>query len=375
MSKSIGNVVTPEEIMGGTLLPTTRRRINGKMTDIPAAMGPDALRLWVTSCDYTTDVKVSVKVLQAINNYLSKYRVTFKLLLGILNDFDPASRNVSRKMESSKVHEIALWRLNKVVAEVCLRYRSLEFDKAISLVNTYVNNDLSSFYFECIKDAAYCGTADERVQVQVTLYQVMNALQQMLYPVTPLLVEEVWQYTPQRIRDAWNEPPGHRTWAQLSHEPDQGFGDELDDDIPQLMRAVAAVKGAQEDARTAKLMGDSLQSWVWLDPKTDKARDLFDRYSEILETLFGVSKVSRGHLKINDLDRFGWSRLVDFDIGGGQNHSVTAHVYAPQQAKCTRCWKYSAPTEAKEEEALCKRCEGVVGDLKKVKPELFDQVQ
>lgn len=375
MSKSIGNVVSPDEIMDGTLLPSTRRKINGKMIDVPAAMGPDALRLWVASCDYTTDVKVSVKMLQAINNNLSKYRVTFKLLLGILDDFDPSSPIIRDHPKLGKVHLIALWRLNKVVSEVRRRYRSFEFNKAISLINTYINNDLSSFYFECIKDAAYCGTVDERVQVHATLYQILVALQQMLYPVIPLLIEEVWQYSPKQVKDAWNEPPGHRTWSQLDHDPEKTSSDKIDEDVPQLMRATAAVKSAQEDARNAKLMGDSLQSWVWLDPKTDEARDLFERYSGALEDLLGVSNVRHDRMEVAKLEKLGWSRTVDFDLGWGQDHSVTVHVYEPQLAKCTRCWKYKAPIDAKEGEALCERCERVVTELRLTRPNLFEEVQ
>jgi len=373
MSKSIGNIVSPDEIMDGTLLPSTRRKINGRMTDIPAAMGPDALRLWVASCDYTTDVKVSVTVLQAINNNLSKYRVTFKLLLGILDDLDESSP-FNKDLPLSKVNVIALWRLNNVVAEVRRHYRSFEFNKAVSLINTYINNDLSSFYFECIKDNAYCGIFDKRFQVQVTLYQILAALQQMLYPVTPLLIEEVWQYTPQQIKDIAGAPPGHRTWENVDFGRGN-FGTELDEDIPRLMRAIAAVKSAQEVARTAKLMGNSLQSWVWLDPKSDETRDLFDRYSGVLETLFGVSSVTYGRMEAARLGGAGWSRSVDFDINGGRNHPVVAYVYKPQQAKCTRCWRYKAPVEVKESEALCERCEEVVADLKRTKPELFEEVQ
>ena len=375
MSKSIGNVVSPDEILDGTLLPSTRRKINGKWIEIPAAMGPDALRLWVASCDYTTDVKISAKVLQAINNYLSKYRVTFKLLLGILDNPNPTSPHISQDHELDQISSIALWRLDSVMSEIRCHYQSLDFSKAVSLINTYINNDLSSFYFECIKDAAYCGTIQQRASVYSTLFQILSALQHMLYPITPLLVEEVWDYTPQQLKDSWKSPPGHRTWIDFKFKPKQGFADKLDEDVPRLMRAIAAVKSAQEFARTAKLMGDSLQSWIWLDPKTDEAHNFFSRYSGVLETLFGVSRVDNGPRNAPNLGTVDWSRQIEFDLDGRQGHSVFAHVYQPKQAKCTRCWRYKAPVEMEEGERLCERCEQVIEYLQCTKPELFEHAQ
>lgn len=145
--------------------------------------------------------------------------------------------------------------------------------------------------------------------------------------------------------------------------------------MPRLMRLIAAVKSAQEDARTAKLMGDSLQSWVWLDTKNDEVLSLLNRYSGVLETLLGVSNVTWGWIEAAKMNEMGWSRLVEFDLDGGKKHLVTAHVHKPQQLKCTRCWKYKAPLKAKEGEALCERCEGLVNELKTTKPNLFEQLQ
>ena len=96
MSKSVGNVISPDQIMDGTLLPPLKRKPQkGEVIDLPNsqlsydAMGPDALRLWAASCDFANDVIVSRTVLKAINGTLSKYRVTIKLLLGMLDDFNP----------------------------------------------------------------------------------------------------------------------------------------------------------------------------------------------------------------------------------------------------------------------------------------------
>lgn len=373
MSKSVGNVISPSEIMEGTLLPPTKKKINGKMTDVRDGMGPDALRLWVASCDYTTDVRVSQTMLQAINGSLAKYRVTFKLLLGMLDDFDPSNRS-DFKDQASSIHQIALLQLLEVVSSVEKHYCSMDFNRAIAGISAYINTNLSSFYFESIKDAAYCGTIQERAQVQATLYSIFTELQQLLLPVTPLLIEEVWDYTPKLIKNYDPIPPAMRLHKDFDLSTEQDMGKrQLKSDIPLLMRALAAVRNGQEAARNDKKMGDSLQSYISLeiDPVLEAekpALDLLQRYYEDLETFFVVSHVNilEGG-KTSKLDEARWSYYTDCEI---QGQGVRVHVHEPEQAKCKRCWRYKAPLGVPEEETLCPRCVLVVDNLKDRMPGL-----
>ena len=373
MSKSVGNVVSPTEIMEGTLLPLTKNNISGNLTEIRDGMGPDALRLWVASCDYASDVRVSQAILQAINSSLSKFRVTFKLLLGILDDFDPSMCS-SLKEQASNIHRIALSQLQEVVSSVEEHYRSMEFNRAMTDINAYVNTTLSSFYFESIKDAAYCGTIDERAQAQATLYQIFTNLQQMLLPVTPLLIEEVWDYTPKRIKDHDPTPPAMRLRqdSNVSIGYDMGNGTSKTD-IPLLMRVLAAVRNGQEAARNDKNMGGSLQSYVLLEveqcsAENSPALDLLRRYQKDLETLFVVSHVSiiEGANPL-ELQKVSWSYHTDCEIRG---QMVRIHVHEPRRAKCNRCWRYKAPFDVPKEKALCQRCVQVVDDLSDQTPGL-----
>ena len=377
MSKSIGNVVSPDEIMNGSLLPPTKRKVKGNWTEFRDAMGPDGLRLWVASCDYTTDIKVSQAVLQAINSSLSKYRVTFRLTLGLLANFNPRA-SLNGEDNSNRVHKIALRQLEKVSTSVHEHYRRSEFSKAISEINSYINTDLSSFYFECIKDAAYCGTSSERSHVQRTIYQIFIYLQQMLVPITPLLVEELWDYTPKEVKE-WNAvPPGQRSWKDLNpFSLEESAKKQLDIDVTELMKARAAIKSAQELSRNDKNMGDSLQSHVLFDIEAARSQaanpalDLLIGYGNELEDILGVSQVSVHDNRplSSELSKAQWSYPVDFEIFGQR---VKARVYEPQLAKCVRCWKFKAPITMKKEEALCKRCESVVEELRLSKPELFE---
>ena len=377
MSKSIGNVVSPDEIMDGSLLPPMKKKIKGKWTELRDAMGPDCLRLWVASSDYTTDIKVNQTMLQAINGSLSKYRVTFKLILGILADFDSCAP-LTGPSDSNMVHKIALWQLEKVSSSVRGHYRRYEFSKAISEINSYINTELSSFYFECIKDAAYCGTPSERSHVQRTLYHILIYLQQMLVPIAPLLVEELWDYTPTAVKE-WNPiPPGQRSWKDLNP---LSLGEvtkaQLETDVVELMKTRAAIKSTQELSRNDKKMGDSLQSYVLFNLEAASSQaanpvlDLLLRYRNELDDILGVSRVSvhDNQTPSSDLSKAQWSYPVDFEMFGQE---VKAEVYEPQLAKCVRCWKFKAPVTMKKEEALCGRCESVVEELRRSKPELFE---
>ena len=368
MSKSIGNVISPSEIMEGTLLPPTRKKINGKMIEVRNSLGPDALRLWVANCDYTTDVRVSHTMLQAINGSLSKYRVTFKLLLGILNDFDP-STCLGFQGETSSIHQIALLQLLEVVSRVEKYYRSMEFNRALAEINAYISTNLSSFYFESIKDAAYCGSIQERAPVQITLYRIFTEMQQMLLPVTPLLVEEVWDHTPKLIKDYDPIPPAMRPRKDLKSPSEQEiWNGPLKSDISLLMRVLAAVRSGQEAARNDKKMGDSLQSYVSLSAQ-GLALDLLRCYHEDLETLLVVSRVSifEGG-RPPEVEKAEWAYYTHCEI---QGQSVEVQVHEPKLAKCNRCWRYKAPLDVPTEEALCQRCVQVVDDMKNRTPGLF----
>ena len=379
MSKSIGNVISPDEIIQGTLLPPMTKRSKNKAASGSVntavsydAMGPDALRLWAASCDYTKDVIVSQTVLKAINATLAKYRITFKLLLGILKDFSPSAE----VKNLNTINKIALVQLNKVRANVRRHCENFEFNKAVSDINKYLTLDLSGFYIEAIKDVVYADGKESgpRVQAQHTLFRIYCQLQAMLAPVTPLLVEEAWDYAPKQIQlfqrmlltiDGHVEP-SYSDW----------HNEELEKDLPYLMQANAAVKSAQETARSEKKMGSSLQSDVMfqcgesINGSKSSMLNVLARYRDDLETLLVVSKVDicAGLLPAH-VTTAEWNYKAEFDINGSK---VVAHVYSPQKAKCIRCWKYTAPVNVKEEDTLCNRCEGVLEGLRWARPELFE---
>ena len=383
MSKSIGNIISPDQIMEGTLLPRIKRKqkqkgsssANGEGLQYDS-MGPDALRLWAASCDYTRDVIISEAVLKAINGNLAKYRVTLKLLLGMLADYSPLNVPFT---QLRTVHQIALIQLAKVEYMVQKHYQNFEYNKSVSEINRYVNTDLSAFYIESIKDPVYAGDKQAlgfsiRHMAQSTLLYIFTTLLQMLAPICPVLIEETWDYTPKAIQE-WQGYPFHRIWEKRE-EGAFWRNIQLEKDLPYLLSANTAVKGAQEMARSEKKMGSSLQSNVTLEVE-NRAREAdnialqtLNRYRDDLESIFVVSQVDVCDESIPiAVSKAEWAYTNAFMIEGTK---VFAHVYAPQKAKCIRCWRYIAPVEATAQAALCSRCEGIVDHLRLQQPDLFE---
>ncbi|MCJ1402786.1 isoleucine-tRNA ligase [Xylographa trunciseda] len=373
MSKSIGNVISPDEVMNGTLLPPMKRKNNKVETKMNNqsltydAMGPDALRLWVANCDYTKDVIVGQPVLKAVNASLSKLRVTLKLLLGML-DTHEANRRVNFE-DLGTIDQIALIQLRSLDIDVRCAYQDFEYHKAISAINQYVITELSAFYVESIKDRLYADSvaSKSRVEAQMVVWEIFKKLSSMLAPITPLLIQEACDYLPRSlafdpVRDNWSAR-GVPVCIDGAWENQQ-----LELDLPYLTAANSSVKSAQECARADKKMGSSLQSFVILDlggssdTETLRIAKVFQNYAAALEDYFVVSKVEVvvGSLPLHFTDA-AWSYCTEFKV---QGKTIKAHVYEPQRDKCPRCWKYTVPPmDDGPEDSLCPRCVDVVAGL------------
>ncbi|MCJ1294013.1 isoleucine-tRNA ligase [Xylographa carneopallida] len=373
MSKSIGNVITPDEVMNGTLLPPMNRKNakgESKISDHTLTydgMGPDALRLWVANCDYTKDVIVGQPVLKALNASLSKLRVTFKLLLGMLDTHE--ANQLVHFDGLGTIDQIALLQLSDLDNNVRRAYQDFEYHKAISAINQYVITELSAFYIESIKDRIYADAiaSKSRIHAQIVVWEIFKKLSYMLAPMTPLLIQEACDYLPEGrsfdpVKDSWNTH-GPPVCVDGAWENQQ-----LESDLKYLTAANSSIKIAQELARADKKMGSSLQSFVILDLSGSKdqaairAVEVFNKHASALEDFFVVSKVDviSGSLP-SKVDRAAWSYSAEFEVHGAR---IKALVYEPQRSKCPRCWKYNVSLkDDKPEESLCPRCTDVVAGL------------
>lgn len=205
-----------------------------------------------------------------------------KMLLGSMHE-------KAQDLPLSTLDKIALVQLDKAMIGVWGAWQGYEFYKAVNIINRWANTDLSSFYLEGIKDRLYCGDGGG------VLYHIFQGSLQMLAPITPVLVEEAWEHRPEWLKqNQVNQHPLHQVFnperpLQLERYLYAG----VEKDVPWLLNANMAIKAAQEEARSAKLIGSSLQSSVVLVlPET--ARAMFERYGNDLEAIFVVSSLKIG---------------------------------------------------------------------------------
>lgn len=363
MSKSLGNVIAPEEIISGTLIPASTKAKNKNKAksgqDLPArskaqsTLGPDVLRLWVASSDYTKDVSISQPVLQSVQQALQKYRVTFKFLLGVLHDYPSPSPQSSLLKELDFADQAVLYQLSKCSNAVHAAYGEYKFYAGINEINKFVNNDLSAFYFEIVKDRLYAGSTAVRRHTQTVLVHIMQELTRMLSPATPHLVEEVWEWLPDAMKQSGadldlNLHPLRQIWDRPFDAKSVGLQNEdlLDSSMKTFRAISSAVKIAQEEARAARQLGSGLACKVviCLHQNVDIAQqDLAWLRTADLASLLVVSQAELRTGQYSSSEKAEWQYAQPI-ASDSQEHSTLGKVIVspPEGEKCVRCWKYTA---------------------------------
>lgn len=176
MSKSLGNVIVPGEIV--------------------EKYGVDTLRWWVAHhATQHTSIPVGQTTLQGSTECVQKIRATLKYLVGCLGSRD--QHHISTDIDPKKLRVMDKFFVNSLIEfqkEVQQTYDSHHYNRAAATILNFVTNDLSAFYLHLIKDRLYCGTEAEYLALQQVLYAAFVVLNKALWPITPHLVEECWSY-------------------------------------------------------------------------------------------------------------------------------------------------------------------------------------
>ncbi|WP_025323495.1 isoleucine--tRNA ligase [Deferrisoma camini] len=316
MSKSQGNVVSPDEVI---------RRY-----------GAEILRLWVAAEDYRDDIRISEEILKRLVEAYRRIRNTCRFLLGNLSDFAPRSDGVDRS-DLWEIDRYCLDRLNRLVERCRRAYEEYEFHVIFHRIHNFCAVDLSAFYLDILKDRLYTFPARSRGRraAQTVLYEVLHKLCRLMAPVLAFTADEVWQHLP---------AAGDSVHLELFPEVEaDAVDDELADRWDRLRRLRTLVTRAAETARVRKLIGHSLDAKVVL--HVDNRWEAFlGPYASELPFLFIVSQV--------DLVPGEGGAFTDPDLPG-----VGATVERAEGEKCQRCWNYS-PTVGQDPEhpAACARC-------------------
>ncbi|MCB5953127.1 isoleucine--tRNA ligase [Enterococcus sp. BWT-B8] len=322
MSKSLGNTILPDKVI--------------------KQMGADILRLWVSSVDSESDVRVSMDILNQVSEVYRKIRNTMRFLLANTSDFEPSEHSVSfEKLRS--VDKYMMVRLNQVIKEIRKKgYEKYNFMQIYRTVVNFLTVDLSSFYLDFAKDVVYIEAENDyqRRCMQTVFYQTAVSLTKLLTPIIPHTSEEIWSFLKEEESYVQlSEFPGYEQFANQ---------DELMDTWAAFMEFRDNVLKALEEARNAKMIGKSLEAKVTVYP------------SEVVRQLLTAVDADIAQLLI----------VSDFEIAGeGVEVPENAHSFADMAVlveaaageTCERC--RSVKTDVGTDEKmphLCGRCAAIV---------------
>ncbi len=324
MSKSIGNVIAPEEII--------------------RQYGAEILRLWVSAEDYRDDVRISQDILKRLSEAYRRIRNTCRFLLGNLYDFDPASHAVARD-QMPELDRFALHQLQELIEKVRQGFDRFEFHRVYHALHNYCVVDLSSFYLDILKDRLYTCAAKstERRSAQTVIHIILNTLVRLMAPVLSFTAEEIW------LGMANGQEPSVHLLAFPQSDP--SFKDEqLAARWEKILVLRQEVLRALETARKDKTIGHPLDARVrfCLPPEFEAE---FAGCEELFRAVFIVSKVS-----------IEAESALDAPIGQVELPGLKIQVETASGEKCERCWVRSEKVgQFVDHPGICERCHAVVG--------------
>lgn len=328
MSKSVGNVVAPQEIID--------------------KYGADVLRLWISSVDYQGDVRLGNKIIKSMSDVYRKIRNTFRYLLGNLYDFDPAKDAVPYD-QMEEFDRWALLRMEQIRDEVTKAMDEYQFHVMYHAVHNFCTVDLSAIYLDVLKDRLYTEKADSHLRrsAQTAMYEILTTLVRLMAPVTSFTAEEVWQALPKA--DEREKSVLLADWPEAKPQYEDKA---LEEKWNKRLALRSEVMKALEEARQAKVIGHSLDADITIYAEGDTFKELKDMEGELAD-FYIVSTVTlvEGLGKAPET-----ARLTE-------EGDMKVTCAAATREKCERCWKHD-PTVGKDQNHphLCARCARVLSE-------------
>ena len=319
MSKSIGNVVAPQELIQKS--------------------GADILRLWVSAEDYRNDIRISNEIMSRLGEAYRKIRNTAKYLLGNLHDFDGGDYSG----DLTELDRWAISRLNRLIMKVTEAYDNYSFHEVYHRLYNFCVVDMSNFYLDILKDRLYTFRADskERRAAQWVMREILMGMTGLMAPVLSFTAEEVWGYI-----------QGDRAASVFLSEFPVARDRDIDDDLEQKWEKLGAVRNevlkALEIKRGEKFIGNSLEASVTLHITDKELMSLVSGYENDLPTLFIVSE--------GKVTGDGSGEYTAADMEG-----LSISIEKAKGEKCQRCWNYSTTVgQDSDDSEICSRCAGAI---------------
>ena len=323
MSKSLGNVVSPQEVMN--------------------KLGGDILRLWVASTDYTAEMTVSDEILKRAADAYRRIRNTARFLLSNLNGFVPAEHAVA----SEDMVELDRWivaRAKTLQDEIVDAYDNYQFLSVTQKLMHFCSIELGSFYLDIIKDRQYTAKQDSVAQrsCQTALWHIAEALVRWMAPVTSFTAQEIWELMPEVAgREQYVfTAEWYSAWPKLDVKTELS-----DADWQQLLAVRGEVNRALEQARREERIGGSLQANVTL-YVSDSLHDVLIKLKDELRFVLLTSHAETAPIAQAPAD------AVSTEID-----ELKVVVMKSAHEKCGRCWHHHESVGTiSEHPELCQRC-------------------
>ncbi|MBR1779539.1 MAG: isoleucine--tRNA ligase [Clostridia bacterium] len=319
-SKSLGNGVEPQTVVD--------------------KYGADILRLWVSSADYHSDMRISPEILKQLSESYRKIRNTARFILGNLYDFDPEKDKVALD-ELLPLDKWALSKLNELIERTLSAYDAFEFYQVYHSVYDFCIVDMSNYYLDILKDRLYVEAADSttRRAAQTAIYLILHSLVKLISPILAFTSEEIWHSLPSEVADCKE--------SILMNSMPSKFDLDIDAQMSELWDNLEGIRSdvtkALELARGNKVIGSSLEAEVELHCEGEAFAKLSENKA-ILKEIFIVSSVKI----LNDNDG---------EMIGEKNKNVAITVKKAPGEKCERCWSYSETVGA---DKICERCRKIL---------------
>ena len=329
MSKSIGNVIAPQELID--------------------KFGAEIVRLWVASVEYREDIRISDQILNRLVDAYRRIRNTCRFILGNIADLSEADLLPAGELLS--LDRFALDVAAQVHQRIQDAYEAFEFHKVYHTLHNYCVTDLSGVYLDILKDRLYTSApkSRERRSAQTALCHILRMLVRDMAPVLSFTAEEIFGYIPEGLREKASTvfalpPLDAAPWL---------LEDGVRDDWNTLLNVRGAVTRAIEPLRRDGVVGHSLDTAVTL-----------YMADELRERVEGLKTDLRAFCIVSQLRT---AALADAPAQAVQDAEVPGLAIGVDKAegeKCERCWIYNTELGTDPEHpTLCPRCAAALKEL------------
>jgi len=310
MSKSMGNIIAPHEII--------------------EKFGAEVLRLWVTYEDYRDDIKISKDIINRLVETYRRVRNTLRFLHANINgDFDPQRDSVPYE-KLSLLDRWLLSRLQRLIERVTEAYNNYTFHVIYHSIHNFCTVDLSALYLDIVKDRIYVEKRDgvKRRASQTVIYEALITILKLIAPILSSTADEMWSYLKDYVKEEsvllTTFPSPRKEWINAG----------LEEEWESIWSVREIANKKIEEKRAAKVIGHSLDTKIIV-RVPEKEYDLLTRLGDELKDVFIVSQ-------------------IELQVGNEPDVTVTK----AEGAKCERCWQYATDIRTTGRfPNVCRRCE------------------